>query len=1163
MSEYKYFVFISYSSKDTDWAVWLQHEIEYYHLPASYNGKRKVRQDLRPVFRDIDELSAGNLPDQIQKALKDSMNLVVICSPDSAKSKWVNKEVKTFISLGRTKKIFPFIIKGCPRAKKGQKECYPKALRLLPEEEEILGGDVNKNGRDAAFVKIVSGMIGVGFDYLWNRYEREKAEIDNEQRERRNNLLRLQSRFIAEKAIAVSETNSKLASRLALEVLPHNNNPERPYTSEAEFALRLASSKRNGSLFEPDMNITGFSFSDDGSLLLTYSANKITVWDWYSGVNKNTINGHFGGATFFKGNSRIISFPYFFTKEGLDIWDVETGNKTGNIPSKHDTIALDVTFSRDAKYIITHCNSNIMEIMDVETLSLIKTIECNTNENITYDTISSDGKRVAFVTCKSINEINISEATVLDVNSESAPIKLIGHAGTISAIQFAEKGNVVITADSEGCIKLWNSVTGKEILPINDEDKKRITSVDISFDRRMIVSCSEDGTIKLWNTEARKEIGRKECYKDAIKKVSFSPDGQFVFFATNDIIRIWDIGEYIDKKKTLWGKQVFSPWTVCPKRNEIALSMYNSILVFNKLKSTISKTLIGHSNQICSIDYRYDGKQLVSASYDKCILVWDVITCKIVHRLLGHIGAVYKAKFSPDGRYIISLSEDQTVKLWDAESGECIRDYSSTAFGVDIAFNPNGDQFVSFDIKEKKTAIIVRDLFTGKTLHCLSFTDNKKRMSLSFSPNGKEVLFSEEGSIKKWNTVTGSVLPSAESHIGPIAALSYSFDGKEIMTVDFNGVIKIWDAKELSLVKSFYIEEINSAGLGNACYLNKRVNNIPLSSFSKFIIWDKIKCIYRYDIDYTRITSVIASYDAKRFALIVDEKLPVVRNINTLEYEKVFTGFNQPLIKINISKDCRCIAVSSIDNSISVLDYNTNTIVARIHDNKCDPYSFSLSPEGDYIAYIASNAAGIKHLIIYDTQEKKVRKVRKSQFKCDKYDISSDGSKIVIVNGKRIIVYDTRASDVKISLLNDKDASVNHVKYCSCDDSIIAIMDDRSIVKWSAITGAEIATFKNIATDIFDIEISGRYIATHSSPKSIEVWSTETGILVRQIIYRQNKYLFSKISFCSSNIIAFGWDMSYMYIIEFPHLKELITYNLNRFKSDILNEEERKKYYLD
>ena len=52
-----YYAFISYSHKDEEWAKWLQHEFEHYHLPTTLNGKPNLPERFRPIFRDIDEVS--------------------------------------------------------------------------------------------------------------------------------------------------------------------------------------------------------------------------------------------------------------------------------------------------------------------------------------------------------------------------------------------------------------------------------------------------------------------------------------------------------------------------------------------------------------------------------------------------------------------------------------------------------------------------------------------------------------------------------------------------------------------------------------------------------------------------------------------------------------------------------------------------------------------------------------------------------------------------------------------------------------------------------------------------------------------------------------------------------------------------------------------------
>ena len=170
----EYYAFISYKREDEKWAKWLQHKLEHYRFQTNLNGRTDLPKEIRPVFKDTSELNPGNLPQQIRNALEQSKYLIVICSPRAAKSKWVNKEVETFIEMGRTDNIIPFIIEGKAFSKDPEKECFPEVLRSLPTEQEILGANISEMGRDAAVIKVVARMFDVKFDTLWRRHEREQ-----------------------------------------------------------------------------------------------------------------------------------------------------------------------------------------------------------------------------------------------------------------------------------------------------------------------------------------------------------------------------------------------------------------------------------------------------------------------------------------------------------------------------------------------------------------------------------------------------------------------------------------------------------------------------------------------------------------------------------------------------------------------------------------------------------------------------------------------------------------------------------------------------------------------------------------------------------------------------------------------------------------------------
>lgn len=92
---FRYRAFVSYSHRDETWARWLHKAIETYRVPSRLVGTTTaagvIPRRLAPIFRDRDELpSATDLGGKVDEALAASANLIVICSPAAATSRWVD-----------------------------------------------------------------------------------------------------------------------------------------------------------------------------------------------------------------------------------------------------------------------------------------------------------------------------------------------------------------------------------------------------------------------------------------------------------------------------------------------------------------------------------------------------------------------------------------------------------------------------------------------------------------------------------------------------------------------------------------------------------------------------------------------------------------------------------------------------------------------------------------------------------------------------------------------------------------------------------------------------------------------------------------------------------------------------------------------------------------
>lgn len=174
--KYHYYAFISYSTTDSKWAKWLQHELSYYHIPSSIKkSKIGVPERIRPVFIYEYDLAGNQLHTAIQQELEASKYLIVICSPNAAKSKYVNNEVETFIRMGRSQYIIPFIVDGEVDCSDSRRECFPPALLAMlhsgDKGNELRGINVTTNGKRHALVDVVATMLDVRLDVLWNRYK--------------------------------------------------------------------------------------------------------------------------------------------------------------------------------------------------------------------------------------------------------------------------------------------------------------------------------------------------------------------------------------------------------------------------------------------------------------------------------------------------------------------------------------------------------------------------------------------------------------------------------------------------------------------------------------------------------------------------------------------------------------------------------------------------------------------------------------------------------------------------------------------------------------------------------------------------------------------------------------------------------------------------------
>jgi len=184
----RYRAFFSYARADDRIANWLHRQLDSYRTPSSLIGVEgelgPAPARLYPIFRDRTDLEAGGHVDSaLMAALEASETLVVLCTPTSARSAWVNRECAAFIELGREKLIFPIIAAGEPDSGDAETECFPPVLRgrglLAADLREIRtpSGQLVGDGREGARLKLIAGLLGLPLDRLVQRERRRQRQL--------------------------------------------------------------------------------------------------------------------------------------------------------------------------------------------------------------------------------------------------------------------------------------------------------------------------------------------------------------------------------------------------------------------------------------------------------------------------------------------------------------------------------------------------------------------------------------------------------------------------------------------------------------------------------------------------------------------------------------------------------------------------------------------------------------------------------------------------------------------------------------------------------------------------------------------------------------------------------------------------------------------------
>jgi hypothetical protein len=339
---------------------------------------------------------------------------------------------------------------------------------------------------------------------------------------------------------------------------------------------------------------------------------------------------------------------------------------------------------------------------------------------------------------------------------------------TFAGLQKGGHSGPAIMPGKSGESLLYLRITGA-VTPAMPLTGKKLADGEIEIIRKWIDAGAKPpaaGEVVAQRAPAIPDIKPRTAVKPLIGALAFRPDGKLLALGTFKEVRLVEpeTGKVVG---TLPGEAddvravAFSPDGKLLAAAGGRTARGGEVIIWDVEKRALLRTIAGHADCIYAVEFAPDGKTVATASYDKLIKLWDVDSGKEIRTLKDHIDAVYALAFTPDGKRLVSASADRGVKVWDVASGERLYTMSEPTDGLN---------------------------------------------TLAIDPAGKRVAAGGlDRTIRVWSLgeKSGTLLNSLIAHEDAILQLAWSPDGKYLVSSSADKEVKVFKAKDLSVVKTW------------------------------------------------------------------------------------------------------------------------------------------------------------------------------------------------------------------------------------------------------------------------------------------------------------------------------------------------------------------------
>lgn len=558
--------------------------------------------------------------------------------------------------------------------------------------------------------------------------------------------------------------------------------------------------------------------------------------------------------------------------------------------------------------------------------------------------------------------------------------RLEGLRARVFEIAFSSNGRLLAGTGENGNARVWH-ISGKQLAEFKGTqgDVRRVV---FSPDSKHIATVGYDNTIYLWDTSG-KRLTPFKGYGD----VAFSPDSKLLVTSGDDgTPRLWNVSEQQSVEFKEYQDSLRSV-SFSPDGKLVAIGGRNgTISLWDLHGKQLAEFNYYRSASIRRVTFSPDGKILVivdnslqfangerKTMFNRGVRLWGLLGKQLVAVVLK--ASAEEALFSPDGK-LVATQRFNTISLWDL-SGKPLRDL----------LKDNKDQLVSMAFSPDSQLMAISDV--KGTVH-LASTSGKRwnsngRLSeqlaelrghqssvnsLTFSPDGKILVTgSTDGTIRLWDLSGLQWKLYQDSNY--FQSVAFSPDGKRLATSEpthkHDDIVRLWDLSGKQFTALHVGGNVESMVFTPDGKLLVTVDE--KENHTKFLLWDisdksrkqlaelkgyqeDNRNLWIYSSAFSPDGKLLATGEAKGRIRLWDTSGKQLTELKTHESES--DDENDIIIRsissIAFSPDSKILATGSHDGSIHLWKLFNKQLLTTFKSNRTAVTSLAFSPDGKLLA---------------------------------------------------------------------------------------------------------------------------------------------------------------------------------------------------------------------